>query len=337
MRTRLLAAALTLAAAVAIAPAAEATLVYSKLVKRGSSVYVANDDGTNARRLVKGANRPRLSPDGLRVAYVSHPYTSSPEVRVVPVAGGPPVQVVDRWAYGILNWSPDGTHLVANAGGLRGKQRLRLVDMATATARTVARGYFTNASFSPDGAELVYDLTSDQDGFPDADLHITPVAGGPSRQVTSTGRALFPLWGPARIAYTRYAKGKRKGDGPKYNLSLLDPASGMSTKLTSDRVPFLLFGLTPQVWSADGSRLLAQFGGQDTVYTVTVDPATGAERVVGKKSQGIIPYGLSRDGSTILGVTSAPESPDGDIVTAPYAGGPPTVLIRKAGEPDWTR
>ena len=76
-------------------------------------------------------------------------------------------------------------------------------------------------------------------------------------------------------------------------------------------MPFLLTGLVPTAWSADGSRLLTQFGGQDTTYAVTVSPATGRERIVGKASQGIVATGLSRDGSTILGYTGgAAEEPD---------------------------
>ncbi len=340
MRTRLLVAALTSGLLALPAPAAHATLVYSTFTKTSAKVHVAADDGTGSRVLASNANTPRISPDGQNVAYVSHPFSDSPEVQIIPTAGGTPRQVIDHWSYGILAWSPDGTHLVANAGGLRGKQRLKLIDVATGTARTVARGFFGNATFSPDGTQLAYDLSKKQEAFPKVDLYAAPVAGGAPRRLTRNGHSLFPLWGPTRIAYTRYARAKRKHpeqDSPKDNLSLLDPATGMSTKLTNDAVPYLLAGLTPAVWSADGTKLLAQFSGQDTVYTVTVDPATGTERVVGKKTQGIIPYGLSQDGSTILAVTSQVESADGDIVTAAYAGGPTTVLIKHGNEPDWTR
>lgn len=340
MRSCFLAALLAVAASALVAPAAHATLVYSTFTKTSSKVHVADDDGTASRVLVKDANHAKISPDGQTVAYVSHPYTDSPEVQLIPVGGGTPRQVVDHWSYGILTWSPDSTHLVANAGGLRGKQRLKLIDAAAGTSRTIARGFFGNASFSPDSSELAYDLSAKQVAFPKVDLYAASVAGGASRRLTSNGHSLHPVWGPTRIAFTRYAKARRKHpemDSPKYNLSLLDPATRKTTRLTNDKVPYLLAGLTPAVWSADGAKLLAQFGGQDTIYTVTVDPATGKERVVGKQSQGIIPYGISKDGSTILGATSQVESADGDIVTAPYGGGKPIVLIANATEPDWTR
>jgi hypothetical protein len=101
----------------------------------------------------------------------------------------------------------------------------------------------------------------------------------------------------------------------------------------------LLFGLTATDWSADGTRLLAQFGGQDTSYAETVDPATGAHRPLLKAEEtGLLATRLSADGTTVLGATGGFD-PDGrhDVVTVPYAGGKPTLLARNAFNPDWTR
>jgi hypothetical protein len=149
---------------------------------------------------------------------------------------------------------------------------------------------------------------------------------------------MYPLWGPQRIAYVRYRRPARRVDSPKFNLWLLHPDGTARTQLTHDKVPFLLTGLTPTAWSADGTRLLAQFGGQDTTYAVTVDPATGAERVIGSKSQGFRATGLSRDGSTIIGSSGGFEfGGHAQIVTAPYGGGGTEVLIARGRSPDWNR
>jgi hypothetical protein len=61
--------------------------------------------------------------------------------------------------------------------------------------------------------------------------------------------------------------------------------------------------------------------------------------VVGKKSQSIVATSLSDDGSTILGYTGgAFEDPTlQNTVTAPYVGGSPKVLVRRAYFADWTR
>ena len=154
---------------------------------------------------------------------------------------------------------------------------------------------------------------------------IAPVAGGPVRKLTSDGHSLYPLWGPTQIAYVRYSRptGRhRHEDGPKYNLWLIKPDGSGRRQLTHDRVPFLLTGLTPTDWSADGTRLLTQFGGQDTTYAVTVNPVSGRERIVGKASQGIVGTSLSLDGSTILGYTGGAfeDQNKENTITVPYTG-----------------
>ena len=110
-------------------------------------------------------------------------------------------------------------------------------------------------------------------------------------------------------------------------------------RLTHTHVDPLLFGLTPTDWSADGTRLLAEFGGQDTSYAVTVNPQTGAQRPVAKAAErSLVGAALSADGSTILGSTGGFEpGPRHDVVSVPYAGGHTTVLARNAFEPDWNR
>ena len=104
-------------------------------------------------------------------------------------------------------------------------------------------------------------------------------------------------------------------------------------------MPFLLSGLDPVSWSADGTRLLAEFGGQDTSYAETVDPATGkVAQASAAPRDGIVGYDLCADGSTILATTGGYDPCDAhDVVTIPYTGGRPTVLVRDAFSPDWTR
>jgi len=336
-RTVLLAAILSLAA-----PAlAHATLVYQKGVNK-TAIYAAQDDGSGARKLASGA-LPHVSPDGQTVAYVTNIDGDNPELREIPVAGGAPRVLLTPWRFGIFDWSPDSRYIVAQSGRLNGKQKLVLIDRTTGTSRTVARGFFSGASFSPAADQLIYSLVaSDKVIFPRANLYIAAVAGGAAHAVTHDGHSLYPLWGPKQIAYVRYRRptGRhRHEDGPKNNLWLINPDGSGRRQLTHDRVPFLLTGLVPTDWSSDGTRLLAQFGGQDTTYAVTVNPSTGRERIVGKASQGIVGTSLSHDGSTILGYTGgAFEDPNQQsTITAPYLGGAPTVLVKRGYFADWTR
>jgi dipeptidyl aminopeptidase/acylaminoacyl peptidase len=330
------------AAALVLLPAApaRATLVYQKgLVKL--SVWVAADDGSGARRLVTGTS-PQISRDGQTVVYVSGGDGENPELRELPVAGGAPRVLLRPYRFGVFAWSADGRYIAAQSGPLNGKQRIVLIDRTTGLHRTIATGYFSGASFSPASDQLVYSrFDSDRTIFPRANLEVAPVAGGAPHALTTDGRSLFPVWGPNQIAYVRYAHptgAHKRMDGPKYNLWLLNSDGSGRRRLTNDTVPFLLAGLVPTAWSADGTRLLAQFNGQDTTYPVTVNPVSGREHKIGSIDEGIVGTALSRDGSTILGWRLRLDSPKNQaVVTVPYGGGAPHVLFAKASEPDWNR
>src|SRR3954463_8380621 len=100
MAPRLIRAALAAAALGLAAPAAaHATLVYTKVGAKGS-VWIAGNDGSGARRIASNAGLPRISPDGQTVAYVAHLISDHPSIVTVPVAGGEPRRVVNRWAPG---------------------------------------------------------------------------------------------------------------------------------------------------------------------------------------------------------------------------------------------
>jgi Tol biopolymer transport system component len=337
LKTALVAAVLTLTLPVL----AHATVVYVKGINK-PAVYVANDDGSGATRLAVGDN-PRVSPDGRTVVYVTGIAQGKATLRAQPAAGGPVRTLLRNWSFGVFDWSADGRWIVTMSGPLNGKQKLVLIDMTSGTARTIARGFFSGASFSPASDQFVYaKIQSDRQIFSKSNLYTAPVAGGPPHGLTHNGHALAPVWGPTDIAYSHWARptGKhRREDGPKYNIWLIKPDGTGDRALTHDRVPFLLSGLSPVEWSADGTKLLTVFGGQDTAYSVTVDPATGRERVVGKKSQSIVGTRLSRDGSMILAFTGgAGEDPRlQNVVTVPYGGGMPTRLAKGAAFPDWNR
>jgi len=334
---------LVLAALLALAlPAtASAKLVYQTGVAK-TSIWVAEDDGSGAQRLGPGRS-PAISPDGTTVAFGDRfDAKSTPRLQVMAATGGAPRTVLTGWRFGPFAWSPDSRYIATVGGPEIGQQRLVLIEVATGAVRTIARGYFYGASFSPASDQLVYGRQASERLFARSDLEVVAVAGGAPRRLTNDGRGLYPLWGPTQIAYVRWQRptGKEaKIDGPKYQLWLLAPDGSSRRQLTRGRIPFLLTGLIPTAWSADGSRLLAQFTGQDTLYPVTVDPATGRQRKISTNTEGLVSAtGLSRDGSTILGYTQAFEStPRSNVVAIPYAGGAWQVLVRRASLPWWTR
>jgi Tol biopolymer transport system component len=333
VRRAALAAALT---AATLAAPAGATIVFEKSPFR-PTVWAAADDGSNRVQLADG-ELPQISPDGQLVAYET-PYrgTTRPTLRVTAVTGGESRRLLNPVWYRFA-FSPDSKTIAAVTGREVGRKRLVLIDVASGKARTVAHGQFSGFSFSPDGSTLVF-ARAPKDAYPPhSDLLVVPVAGGLPTVMTTNHRSVDPVWGTAGIAFVRLRKPPRRGDAFKQDIYVVDPATKIARRITKTKVPFLLSGLDPVSWSADGTKLLAEFGGQDTSYAETVDPATGAVRRVGRRSDGLVGYDLSADGSTILATTGGYDPGDPhDVVTIPYTGGTPTVLIKSAFSPAWNR
>ena len=328
--------------ALALAPAAQASIVFD----RGTlhrSVWIAADDGSGAHRLAAPGDSPRISPDGATVAFERVTGSSfRPDLMLVPADGSAPPRVLAKgWRDTFtFAWSPDGRTIATILGPELHAKRLALIDVATGAQRTVARGYFSGVSFSPSGDRIAYGRAA-HDAFPGhPDVYFAAVADAAPVRVTHDRVSQYPLWGPSgRIVYVRLLDAARRKYGPKNELYLMNEDGSGSRRLTHTRVDPLLSGLVPTAWSADGKRLLTQFGGQDTSYAVTVNPATGAQRpLLRAEESGLIGTALSADGSTVLGATGGfdPGSRH-NIVTVPYGGGAPTVLVRRGFDPDWTR
>ncbi|HEY0391732.1 MAG TPA: hypothetical protein VGC63_08490, partial [Solirubrobacterales bacterium] len=122
------------------------------------TVYVANDNGSSARKLGAGSN-PRVSPDGQTVVFYRVGKGSQPaELMVAAASGGAVRRLASGWRDPfVFAWSPDSTTVAVLLGPEIGKQRLTTIDVATGAQRTIAHGYFSAVSFSPQGNEqLVY-------------------------------------------------------------------------------------------------------------------------------------------------------------------------------------
>lgn len=319
------------------------------------SVWVANDNGSAAHRLGAGTN-PRISPNGQTIAYSPlKGGTFSSDLAVAPADGSsPPRRLLGNWREPhVFDWSPDSGMIAAVSGPLRavrgpeaGISNLTLIDVASGQLLVLASGYFSGVSFNPTGTELVY-ARAREEGFPlRSDVYRFQIPIGqqvryiPPVQLTHDHRSLSPLWGPdGRIVFVKQLGAAQRRYGPKNELYLMNPAGKQVRRLTHTAVGPLLLGLSPTQWSSNGRRLLAQFGGQDTSYAVTVNPRTGAQRpLIEATEQGFAGTALSADGKLVLGATGGFEpGPDHEVATVPYGGGKPKVLAENAFEPDWSR
>ena len=344
--SKLLLPALVLASLLALPAGASATLSYVKN-PFNATVFVAADDGSGARRVETGHN-PRVSPDGLTVAYLHEGAKTAQELKLAPAAGGPGRTLMTnlREAFYVA-WSPDSKTLAALRGGELGRRKLVLIDVATGLQSVVAQGYFGGFSFSPDGTEIAYAVSASEKYPPRSDVFRFPVpipgvvnvrAPAPVR-LTGDHRSSQPLWGPQGIVFVK-TLGKNRRYGPKNELFLMNPQGKQVKRLTHTKVPPLLQGLFPTDWSANGNRLLTEFQGQDTSYAVVVNPKTGAQRpLAGTGETGFVGTDLSADGSLVLGFNGGfdPGLKNHEVQTVPYAGGKPKTLGKEAFEPSWSR
>ncbi len=94
-------------------------------------IYVAPSTGGDAKRLTSHEGLelfPKFSPDGSQIAF-SAEYNGTRQVYVMPASGGQPKQLTwyndvgsmpprGGYDYRVLDWTPDGRHVLVRAGGL---------------------------------------------------------------------------------------------------------------------------------------------------------------------------------------------------------------------------
>ncbi len=331
------------------APASsQATLVFTRN-PLSPVVYVANDDGSAARKVGPGSN-PRVSPDGRTMVFFRSGKGRQPsKMMVASTAGGTPSGIALNWRDPfVFDWSPDSTTVAVVLGPELGKQRLTTINLANGAQRVIARGYFNGVSFAPQGGQLVYGRAANESFPPRGDLYqfdipipgAVYVAAPRPHHLTTDHRSFAPLWGRGgQVVFVKHLGEKNRKYGPKNDLFLMNLNSGKAKRLTHTKVEPLLSGLSPTEWSNNGARLLAEFGGQDTSYAVAVNPKTGAERALTEEREvGFVGTALSGDGKFVLGSIGGFEpGPGHRVVSIPYAGGKPKVLASSASEPDWSR
>jgi len=123
------------------------------------------------------------------------------------------------------NWSPDGSYLLYNSGGLIYKLPIdggepTVVDSGLLTRNNNDHG------ISPDGTLLVVSDQSSEDG--QSRIHVLPVEGGTPRLVTELGPSYWHGWSPdgETLAYV----GRRDDE---YDIYTIPVEGGKETRLTT--------------------------------------------------------------------------------------------------------
>jgi Tol biopolymer transport system component len=327
------------------APPSRIAYVTSSVAKPESRVWTALANGTEPKPLGPGY-QPLISPDGTTVAagLFGAGLEKGPTLALYPASGGRPATFGNLQAENAvpLAWSPDSRYLAVtllstSIKGFARKSGLAILDTSTGSLRTIADGIIYGASFAPDASDprVVFGRAFSQGINATVNLYMASADGSGLRRITGDDRSLNPVWGPTYIAYDR--ERVRRNNAPVYQLWLRRVEGGAPRRLTSIRVRSLVSGLMPLGFSADGSRLVAEFVGQDTSEAWTVQVPSGRARPVRVKHQPVVGGAISRDGSRLLVSEGTLEGPaDGDsVVTVPFTGGAPTLLVAHAAQASW--
>lgn len=304
------------------------------------AVWVANARGGEARRLGVGED-PLISPDGRWVAASQFGAEGSPALALFPASGAPASTYLSLGQVYTqpLAWSPDSRYVAVAVSAADATEAARstldLLDTATGALTVLAHGEVQGASFAPDGSDrVVYGLSSSLSPGAAVNLYVTSPDGSGTHALTSNGRSLNPVWGARGIVFDRE---RPRRLAPEYQLWLMPAAGGAPRALPRVRVAPLLVGLVPIAVSSSGSRLLAEFEGEDTSEAWTVSLSPRRARPLTLRGHFLMGAGISSGGGTVLVDEDALESPpsSGRVATVPFGGGRARVLVPHGAGASW--
>jgi hypothetical protein len=264
-----------------------------------ASVWVADADGSHARRLVADGFGALLSPDGRRVAYrVPAKGRALPVLYVRRVAGGAPRRIGRD--FGV--WAPDGARLAVSA-----RHALFLVDVRTGRRRLLETTDAGRLSFAPGGGRLAFAATNGKAGRAyRSDVFVVRLSDLEVTRLTHDGHSDEPAWGGGWVAYRSF---HFDGEWSIGRLRLMRPdGSGNRAFARGDeRTSRAQMGLDPLELSADGKHLLAcaaaEFGCPPVTFTVpggTRYDLGRRLRTVARANELATAADLARDGRAVL-------------------------------------
>ncbi len=302
-------------------------------------VWMAGSDGSGGHRLGPGTV-PLLAPSGSLVAASLSAHRGT-ALAIYPTAGAAHTFFNSALTTATAQaWSPDSRYLAvvlqSTNPGSDAASGLAVIDTKSFTASIVSRGSIYGASFAPDGSDrIVYGAARTSALADHINVHIAAADGSGSHQISHGGRSLNPVWGRHGIAFDR--ERLRRGGAPAYQVWLMQPDGSGAKVLTHEPAGPLLDGLVPLAFSADGTRLLAEYVGADTSQAWTIDLANGSSHKLIISRHSVTAGAISRDGRRLLvdlgGFLNPPDA--GVVESIPFGGGRATVLVTHGSAPSW--
>jgi len=253
-------------------------IAFRRKDENGSSLWIVDSDGENARRIETGAYNvfsPAFSPDGTRLAYqVQDEDGAYAIVETNLVTGRRRTVSTTRDLIQTPTYSPNGSLAWAETATSRVQ-----VMLEGRGAITNVRGDALNPTFSPDGEWFAYE--SDVTGEPQ--VYVQRVAGGSARRISiytpnERTNAVAPDWSPKgdRIAYAAYNDGN-------FQIFTVNPDGTDRRMLTSrgeSQVPS---------WAPDGRHVVFESRDSRGYALWIIDTVTGRSRTLTSGHMDMLP------------------------------------------------
>ncbi|HYL61184.1 MAG TPA: S41 family peptidase [Candidatus Methylomirabilis sp.] len=240
------------------------------------SIWVVNEDGTNARRLTVNAARdtfPRFSPDGKWIAFSSNRYGNN-DVFVMPAEGGEPKQLTYNSANDtVVGWSRDSKYVIFNSARGRvypGVLSLYRVPAGGGLEEPLDGDWGYWGSYSADGSKFVFNRHSPTwwrkhyRGSYAADLWVEDIKAKSFKKILDTdvpdetkANNTWPLYGNGEIYFvsdreTNAKAGSREVMKSANNLWKIGESGGKAAQITHFHDGSLFF---PSI-SSDGKVIV---------------------------------------------------------------------------------
>jgi hypothetical protein len=312
----------------------------------GEQTWVMKSNGAGRQDLGAG-EQPLVSPNGQMVAASN--FGSRGHALIVYSTVGEPKQLYINLAQTeatALAWSPDSRYIAVQVTDTTsssitnpGDGGLAVIDTTARTVTRIASGFVFGATFeaNPNATDCpAYAVSGVQKLDSPTEIYTVNADGTGRTQLTHDARSLNPVWGPNGIGYDRQRF--RDDHPPAFNIWLMNRDGTHPTQITRVRSGPLVDGLVPLAFSANGSRMIAEFEGEGTSEGCTVSIATHTAKPINAAHHvSVEANGISRNGNTLLVTLDAFENPtaEGKVATMPFPSGRPNVLATHAGFGTW--
>ena len=306
------------------------SLAFDRTHGYDTDVWIADADGSDARRLIRNASAPHLSPNGRRLAYLVPRRPEALRMLWVRTFASGHARRIDAAIE--VSWAPQSRRLVYST-----RQRLLLADVESGKRRLLARGHVCCASFADDGRAVVFARSNGSFGRNyRSDVYAIRLVDGHVSRLTRDHRSDTPVWGHGWIAYSHT---RARGGWLIRDLRLMRPDGSGKRLLTGGYdEPSNRMGIEAVAFSDDGTRLLACRASEFQCSPVAFAIPSGRRYTLrlGRRNELTVGMAISRDGTEALVEAGGLEGPFRALVV-PLARGKPRVLVRNAERASWAR